>query len=706
MAGIQVGKIALSNVLALAVVCQVGWVTAQQRPAEQDDVIRIKTDLVQVRAVVTDKSGKPVANLKQDDFEILENGKPQTVSFFLQESIQERAAAAADPTRPSPGNRSTETPAANAKPARTIVLFVDTLHLSLVSLIRAKERLKRFVDEQITDQDIVAVVATSGSLGVLQQFMRDRRMLKRAIDRISGFVGPASLYTPYLAARVLNEDRAALNVATQILAVEECCIESPPSEGQVRARGREILARETQFRRATLKILGAVGDQMSQLPGQRMIAFVSDGFTLLEEGGGADTVDFAAATSRAVRSGVVVNCFSPEGLVAPVEFSAASPLTGAAFGAYMADSQSDRQSTLRSLAGDTGGQAYLNSNDMVGQMKKMLDANSVYYAIGYYPQDHTDNKKYRNIKVRVKDHAEYKIRTQKGYQPLAPEKDADVAATPQKKLFQAMIAPLPVTAINVTSSANFLALADDDAQVTLQVHIAGDSLQYPKQDEKYSLKCEVAITTFDQAGKILATLAETIHTTFTAEQLEMGKQNGYRYSKRFNLAPGLHQVRIGVRDVNSGLMGTSVAWVDVPDLHNKKLALSSIFIGRDQKQDAPNPVANKAGKQAQPMLLVGTPLFKSGETAFYRFVVYNAQIENRSPPEKSLQVEILRGEKSIFRGDWQSLVSRKLREDRTGIEVGGQINLGLESGFYTLRVTVKDAKSKKTTQQSIDFEVQ
>ena len=114
---------------------------------------------------------------------------------------------------------------------------------------------------------------------------------------------------------------------------------------------------------------------------------------------------------------------------------------------------------------------------MFGQLKKMLNANSVYYAIGYYPQITRTTTKYRNIKVRVKDHAEYKIRTQKGYQPLAPEKDADVAATPQKKLFQAMIAPLPVTAINVTSSANFLALTEDDAQVTLQVHIAGDSLR-------------------------------------------------------------------------------------------------------------------------------------------------------------------------------------------------------------------------------------
>ena len=704
MAGIRLSKIALSTVLTLAVVCQAGLVTAQQRPAEPDEVIRIKTDLVQVRAVVTDKNGKPVTNLKQDDFEILESGKPQTVSFFSQETIQERAAAPADPTRPNSGGRSTENPNANARPSRTIVLFVDTLHLPPVSLIRAKDQLKRFVDEQITDRDLVAVVATSGSLGVLQQFMRDRRMLKRAIDKTSSFVGSTSLYTPYLAAWVLHEDQAAVSTAAQIMAAEDGI---PPPEGLVRARAYEILAREKQFRRATLTILGAVSDQMSQMPGQRMIAFVSDGFTLLEGGGGGmDTEDFAKATSRAVRSGVVVNCFSPEGLVAPVEFSAASRLSGPTFGAYMADSQTDRQSTLRSLAGDTGGEAYLNNNDMFGQLKKMLNANSVYYAIGYYPQDHTDNHKYRNIKVRVKDHAEYKIRTQKGYQPLAPEKDAEVAASPQKKLFQAMISPMVVTAINVSSSANFLALAEDDARVTLQVHIAGDSLEYPKQDGKYSLKCEVAITTFDQTGKISTTLAETISATFTAEQLEMGKQNGYRYSRRFNLAPGLHQVRIGVRDINSGLMGTSVAWVDIPDLQNRKLALSSIFIGKDQKQEPRTPVANKVRKQAQPALLVGPPSFKSGETASYRFVVYNAQIENRSPADDSMQVEILRADKSIFLGDWQPLLSRKLREDRTGIEVGGQINLVLEAGFYTLRVTVRNAKSKNTTRQSIDFEVE
>src|SRR6185503_10456938 len=168
---------------------------------DQDEVIRIKTDLVQLRAVVTDKKGQPVDNLKQDDFEIRENGRSQPVSFFTAARVEIPAAASdASDRKPNMPREQPVRPAANAKPQRSIVLFVDTLHLSATSLIRAKQQLKQFVDEQMTDQDMGAIVTTSSSLGVLQQFMRDRKMLKYAIEKISGFSRPSSFFTPFLAA--------------------------------------------------------------------------------------------------------------------------------------------------------------------------------------------------------------------------------------------------------------------------------------------------------------------------------------------------------------------------------------------------------------------------------------------------------------------------------------------------------------------------
>src|ERR1041385_777875 len=197
-------RIFFAVALAVSAVASL-WGQTPSNPA-QDEVIRTNTNLIQVRAVVTDRAGKPVENLKQDDFEVLENGRPQTVSIFSLERIQNNSGSSVRPAEPNESkNASTTTPRTPPRPSRTIVLFVDTLHLSPLSLLKAKLQLKRFVDEQITDKDLVGIVTTSDSLGVFGQFMRDRKLLKYAIDKISGFGRPNTLFTPYLASRVLSE---------------------------------------------------------------------------------------------------------------------------------------------------------------------------------------------------------------------------------------------------------------------------------------------------------------------------------------------------------------------------------------------------------------------------------------------------------------------------------------------------------------------
>jgi VWFA-related protein len=678
----------------LALAC---FAPAQQPPQKHDeaDIIRIKTDLVQVRAVVTDKKGQLVDGLKQEDFEILENGKPQAISFFSLERVTSSTTASpvAGPLATTRKDQ-TQEPAPVRKPSRTIILFADTLHLSPVSLVRAKQQLKQFVDQQLTNQDLAAVVTTSNSLGVLQQFMRDRRMLKLAVDKISLFGRPNSYFTPYLAARVLNEDAEARALATKIVAKEEYGGFAPPA-GVVRGRANQILSEEIVLRRATLQTLKAVSEQLANMPGQRIIAFVSDGFTLLDQGG-AEHDAFVAATSRAARSGVYIYSFSPQGLTVSPEFTAASPFGGFAFSSYMAQGLMDQQDTLRNLAADTGGQAYLNSNDVVGQFKKMLDTNSLYYAFAYYPQD-TTTRKFRNISVKVKNHADYKVRSQKGYLP-AKEAAEEVATTPQQRLFKAMIAPLPLTNLNVTSVASFLERDDDDAQVTLQIHLDGRFLQYPLENQKYQFNCEAAMVAFDRAGKIASSFGEVITAAFTQEQMEKGKQNGYRYNKRLKLAPGLYQIRLGVREISSDLMGTSTSWVTVPDLHNNKLTLSGLFLGKEQTEaDAGNQQ-----KSASALLIPGPPTFAAKEPIFYRFVLYNAPADTQT---LLVKVEVLQSGTSVYAGNWEPLTARIVRRDNIGIELGGRMRMDIPPGTYTLRVTVRDSKNNHSTEQTIDLEL-
>jgi len=698
-------------------------------PAEQDDVIRVTTNLIQVRAVVTDRKGQLVDGLKQDDFEILENDRPQKVSFFSRQRVPgdnspssaERAAGAGDDSDES---------SPRAKPSRSIVIFVDTLHLSNLSLMRAKEQLKRFVNEQIGDEDMVAVVTPSGELGVLQQFMRDRKRLAYAIEKISGLHRSDSLFTPYLAAKVLQEPmppppnlstgrvggaaRTSMNSSNaqpgnpvdDARLVAEAIMSGEGDLGDVYMRARQLLSEEAMLRRSTLTILQEAGEHLTSMPGQRMIMFVSDGFTLLSEGGGGDHQDLTRATSRAVRSGIVIYSFSPQGLTVPVEFTAASPVAfnstmpnlGPVFSALMADSRTDEQTNLRSLAGDTGGGAFLNSNDLNGQFKRMLDANRIYYALAYYPQNDAD-KKFRTIRVRVKDHPEYKVRTQKGYQP-ADAKTANVAATPQERLFQAMISPLPTTAIELTSSATFLARPGDDAQVTLQVHIAGDSLSYPKTGGKYLMNGEVAIAVLDRSGKIANNSVKPIGASFAPDQLEAAKRNGYRYSERLNLRPGLFQIRIGVRDLNGDYMGTSTAWIDVPDLRNHKLVLSSVFLGKHEERAQISGNTNIS----QMELVIGAASIKRGEPISYRFVVYNSSPGADPATDLWQKTEVLRAGTRVYEGEWQPLSTRLVRKDSSAIEVGGQLKLGAEPGLYSVHVMVKDKKTGETASQIIDIE--
>ena len=712
----RVASIKSAILVTVAFCCQHSQLIAQRSPSkqtDQDDVVRVKTELVQLRAVVTDKSGQLVDNLKAEDFEVLENSRPQSIGFFSLERIQNRSSSpvksdrqsVADPNQPRQSS-------AAAKPVRTIVLFVDTLHLSIVSYLRAKQQLKRFVDEQIADEDLVGIVTTSDSLGVLGQFMRDRKMLKYAIDKIPSFNRAASFFTPYLAARVLSSGYSpfgqgsgseALSVATAIMAKEEYGGTMAPPPGVVLARARQILEEESIRRRATLQTIKAVSDRMAEMPGQRMIAFMSDGFTLLDENG-AEHQEFVSATSHAARSGVLIYSFSPQGLTTPVEFTATAPIMSPSFGRLMHDSQVDQEQMLKDLAYDTGGEAHLYNNDIGAQFKKMLDSNSLYYALAYYPHDEVDNK-FRNIKVRVKNHPEYHVRTQRGYQ-LSKESKREVAMTPQQKLLQAMVAPLPITTLGVRSAASFLERADDDATVTLQVHFNGDLLQYEQRDQKSELNCEVAVAVIDRSGKISHSVAETIKAAFTPERLEKAKQKGYRYSKRLDLAPGLYQIRVGVRDVNGQLMGTSSSWVSVPDLSNKKLTLSSLFLGRETQEDPAEIIATGNQTGSRPMLVLGPASFKTRDNIYYRFVLYDGPNVISPTSNLMLKVEVLESGALIYAGPWQPVAPRVTRSDRMGTEIGGQIKIEMAPGIYTLRVTVRDEKSNATAQQTVELEIE
>jgi VWFA-related protein len=685
---------------------------------ERDAQLRLKTDLVQVRAVVTDKRGQPVAGLKKEDFELLEDNRPQEISFFSAENV----GVPSDPQRQAE-SKSLRVPLQDV--GRTIVLFVDTVHTSFVNLARVKQTLRRFVDEQMTDRDMVALMTSSAAVGLMEQFTRDRRLLRAAIERLTAWrlSLQETLFTPYLAAQIARGDRRSLILGIELLRQEEIIAKDMRDEiiePQVRAKARQILAEASYRRTVTLATLKGVVERTAEMPGQRMIAVFSEGFSMLGTVGGQEFIDLQPAISRAVRSGVVIYAIAAQGLQPSMMIPASHPgiPTGRqkdTINREMADltstlgaSERDLETGLIILAKDTGGEAFFNTNDLNARLQKALNDNRVYYAFAYHaPDDDSTNrgKNFHTITVRVRNHPEYKVRTQRGYQPLEA-KPAEQPLTPRQRLAQAIGAPLPVTTIPVAVSADYFERESLPGQAYIQTYIDANALQYREQDQHYLFDLETVITVYDLTGKRVHFSSNVANGNFTPERLDLAKQMGYRYTERVALKPGVYQARIGVLETATERIGTATGWIEVPDLDKGRLTLSALLLSRSPAAADQEP-ANKAGsvESLSPSVTQGILVYKKGAELEYRLVIYPGK--DQKPSDLSMQIEVAQGDQSIYQGQWSGVESRVVDKDSKGLEVGGSLTLnGVNPGVYELRVSLKGPGAKKPVQRVASFGVE
>jgi VWFA-related protein len=683
------------------------------KPASQDQPIRLKTDLMEIRAVVTDKQGKLITGLNKADFEVLENGREQVVSFFSTEAVSSERNVINLPGT-SPAARRQITPA--ARPKRTVVFFVDTLHMATLSLLRVKQELLKFIDERLGDEDMAAVVSTGGGLGVFSQFTLDKRVLRTAVNRLA--ISPASMsnsyYTPYIAAKVEAEDGAALAVAKSIVRQEEHLYDPHLEElvtSIAKSKAREITAEATYKRRETLLTLKAVADRLAELPGQRMILLLSDGFTLLDNSGARDADDLRAAISRAARSSVVIYSVNAKGLRGVSVYDIESRLPSDPQIVTLIQnlaSAGDREleSGMERLAKGTGGDAFMTTNDLKGAFNKALDDNGFYYALSYYPANIEDKKSFRTIKVRVKGHADYSVRAQSGYlaSDLLKEKSV-VPVDPRKALIKVMGEPLAINGINVDASADFLYLPTDTAQVSVNVFIDGSKLGYKEQDNSFLADLTMLTGVLDSSGRTTDVLQDTMQIRLSREQLERARESVYHYTKRLTLKPGLYQIRVGVRDPQTEQMGTAAAWVEVPDPKSKKLILSSISTNRFQlDSDDAKPGAVKA--VSQPNVRNGVNIFRHGDFITYYGKAHKAALGDQNAVGLMIQGQILQDDHVVLQDAWRPLSSFVLNKEHDSIEFGGRIRAaGFKPGFYALRILVKEPQSKAVLTKETSFEV-
>jgi VWFA-related protein len=702
---------------------------AQTQKPEQEPTLKLKSELISVRAVVTDKNGKVIEGLNKEDFEVLENKRPQEISFFsIQRTFLPRSGQSPQTPPPAKPDNDKSNAVSSQSLSRTIVLFVDNVNLSFTGLALAREELKKFINQQVTGQDLVALVTATGSGGIFEQFTQDKQILLRAIDKIKLWDAETNsdLVTPFMAGRALSRDRIAQHLLLCIVNAElrrtskgapagrsggtpyDCVwsagldpikvLINPEDEALINGRARTILARSMQKQSMTLASLKSVVERLQDMPGQRMLALFSEGFSLMDTGGKMDAGRLQGIISRATRAGVFIYSFDARGLknddyISPAIGNFVPPPV---FPSFASSASRDLEQGLNALAVDTGGKALFNSNNLGVGLQKAIDENSVYYALDYYSSNETPNDKFREISVQVKNHPEYKVRAQRGYLP-ADFKTVEQPLTAQQRLVKAMTAPVAATGLGVSASAEYIELEGDNLQVTLSIYADAKTLDYVQQNNLYSFDLELGVAVLDEAGKIVKTVNEQLKGNLSPDQLNTAKRNGYRYSKRIDLKPGIYNIRIGLLEARTEKIGTAVSWVEVPDLSKGKLELSDILLVNSA---SPNPNGAAA---SQAVSKQGNKIYKSVDILAYAFKIYNAA----EAANLTMQVAFTQNGQSILQTGWVPVASLMDDKDSKGINVSQQFKLNnLKPGTYELKLQVKDSSRKQTVQTEAPFTIE
>lgn len=664
---------------------------AKQIPRKTtEERIKLKADLIQLTAVVSGSDGEIIPDLKKSDFELLENGHPQDISFFSAE-----ATAGGNPSSTS------------EQPSRAVVLFVDTLHLSASGLLRAKQALKQFVRDSVSRNDLVSVVCSDGTVGLTGQFTRDREATIYAIDRL--LPSPRveqPLFTPALAAEVVREQPDALDAAMSIIRAEQGPSIPPELLATItRAKAREILSQASHWRNLSIAALNQVIDGLSGMPGQRLVAMVSEGFTLLGRSGASDTTEIRSVVSRATRSGVTLYTIDARGLYVPALFSASArgaPLeVTPRISRYLLAAGEDVKNSLNALARDTGGRPFFNTNDLSGSLKKALDENRIFYILAYHPSLNDNTDGFREITIRVKGHPEFIVRSQRGY--LAKdliEKKEEEAKTPDQKLSRALDAVLPEAAIRIACFSYFIEREGKPETLLVKAYVGAERLAYVKEGGLQRLRLTLWTLVFDSSGKPVHRVAEDVQGNVRSEQLTEVNSGGYSYSKAFSVKPGFYQVRVAVYDHASGQVGTAFSWVEVPDTSGGKPALGSIILSREQDEQSGRPESSGSG--ARPAIKDGVQLYSVGGVLVYHVAVYNASAASNQPSPFQFRLEMSGDGEIVYRSDWNPLASRQIGQDNKAIYLGGQLHLSeMPPGLYEIRIGVRQGQKEPLQQKAI-----
>jgi VWFA-related protein len=693
---------------------------SQQGNTGEDEVVRITTNLVQVDAVVTDADGRIVTDLRQEDFEVLEDGRPQTIKNFSFVPVEPPAAPTVERAR-------ARTPKdENAPPAPPVRLRPEQVrntmalvpgNLSFASTDAVHDALKKYVDEHVQQNDLVAVIPLFGSNGALHQFTTDKRLLSRAVERVRWLPSSGEDADSFEAERSGSMFRMTQVGTTAAF----------ESEG-TRATRERIESSVAGFCHREIRNLTALTNIVRSarfLPGRKSVVFFSDGLSIYRgEGDRALCIDNALRrlVDAAARSAVVIYAIDARGVVNQYHISAQDdvlPENSLRLRASRASGFFESQNGLNYMAENTGGRFIQSNNDLSQALARVIeDQRRSYYLIGYRPAEETfKGKRFHQLKVRVRRPG-LKVRSRSGFYSL-PDGEA---ATPgmrggDRQLFTALAAPVGGNGVRVQLTPFFGNDPSAGSFVRTLLHINAQDLTFTDEPNGFKKAVlDVAAVTFADDGRIADEFNRTHTVRVGADTYRHVLLHGISYSADVPVKrAGDYQLRVVVRDAASGRLGASGQFVEVPDVRSKQFTLSGLVLGEAAPHGSPSlPPGASAEAALAPVPSAAHPAlrhFRPGASLAYSYVIYNPPHTGRDsdPPQLTTRARLFREGRELLSKP-ETPFDARAQADPARLNATGTLALPRDAapGSYVLQLVINDAssgKKRRTVTQWIDFEV-
>jgi VWFA-related protein len=669
---------------------------AQQGSNGAGYVMNVEVNRVLTNVVVRDKkTGEVIKGLKQSDFKISEDNKPQAIRTFDYEDVDEAVTLAESQTvtgvAAAQKQQKTVADLVNnnfaAKPEelkdrRLIVLFFDLSSMQPEDVTRAVDSAKDYINKHMAPADMVAAVSLVSSLSMDQDFTTDKGALLAAVSKYDGTDGSG-----YAAGSEGGGTDGSSDDSSSFVADD--------SEFNALNTDRELYAIRT------------ICKSIEKVEQKKSMLYFSGGLT---RQGIENQASIREATNECVKSDTALYAVDTRGLQAlnPVGDASKGSIRGtsAYSGASMQgqlNSNFASQETLGTLASDTGGKLFVDSNDFGPAFTQVQHDTEAYYILGYESTNVKHDGTFRHLTVTVLNHPDAKLEYRPGY--YAPA-DFQHAKTEDRELAltEQMRSDVPATDVAVYLQALYFRLQGGEFYIPISLVIPGSQIHATTVKDKSKATIDILGQVKNAQGIAVGQIRQTVNLAVDANQ-QVERKN-VQYSTGFTLAPGKYHVKFVVRENQNGNMGSFETDIQVPDMRKTPLKLSSIVLS---SQSTPN----KDKKDISPLVRDGvewmpnvTHVFRQDQHLNFLYEVYDPTAEKGAaattaatpgltkkeaqPVRVLTSIEFMLGGVKVYETPLVEATAINIPErDAVGFQFDVPL-AGLKPGNYVCQVTVID----------------